>query len=56
MIKHFDEIYRADSKYTAPFVFEIKDMIRINCALYEFPRENMRAGISNMKDIQEMML
>ena len=31
-------------------------MIRINCTLYEFLRENMRTGISNMEDIHEMML
>ena len=33
-----------------------KHMIRINCTLYEFLRENMRTGISNMEDIHEMML
>ena len=33
-----------------------KDMIRMNCTLYEFLKENMRIGISNMEDIHEMML
>ena len=31
-------------------------MIRINCTLYEFQRENMRTGIFNMEDIHEMIL
>ena len=31
-------------------------MIRINFTLYEFLRENIRTGISNMEDIHEMML
>ena len=31
-------------------------MICINCTLYEFLRENMWTGISNMEDIHEMML
>ena len=35
--------------------FEVKDMIRINFTLYEFPRENIQTGISNMEDIHEMM-
>ena len=33
-----------------------KDMIRINCTLYKFLRENMRTGISNMEDMHEMIL
>ena len=33
-----------------------KDMVRINCTLYEFLSENMRTGISNMEYIHEMML
>ena len=36
--------------------FLTKDMIRINFTLYEFLRENIRTGISNMEDIHEMML
>lgn len=31
-------------------------MICINCTLYEFLRENMSTGISNMKNIHERML
>ena len=31
-------------------------MIRINYTLHQFLRENMRTGISNMKDIRKLML
>ena len=32
---------------------EIKDMIRINWTLYQFLRENIRIGTSNIEDIYE---
>ena len=34
----------------------IKDMIRINCTLHPFQKQNMRTEISNMRDIHEIML
>ena len=36
--------------------FSWKDMIRINFTLYEFLRENIRTGISNMEDIHGIVL
>ena len=33
--------------------FSSKDMIRMNFTLYEFLRQNMRIGISNMEDTNE---